>query len=93
MGDKDTRTPGLTDPKEIAEKRKENEASERIATMKDSSAQAFLEFKVETNARLDRIEKFLEMSKMKTEKKPNPKPEREIRPSGAKDTSWEVSKD
>lgn len=89
MKNEDTRTPGLTDPKEIAEKRKENETSERarIATMRDSSTQAFLNFKLDTEARLNEIEKILKIIPM--EKRPVGRPRIE-KPS---DGDIEVSKD
>lgn len=84
-----TKMPGLTDEKEIEIRRKKNEDIERrrIATMKDSSTQAFLNFKMDTNERLDKIEKALDLSSAK-ERTITPKAEK---PANTKD--FEVSKD
>jgi len=94
-----TRTQGITDPKEIERIRKETDKRtlSQIATMKDSSTQAFLEFKLVTNSRLDALEKAILTPDKKEEvksEKPKVMPNiGSVSRGKPKSTDWEISKD
>ena len=93
-----SQTQGITDPKEIERIRKETDKRtlSQIATMKDSSTQAFLEFKLVTNSRLDALEKAITPEKKEEVKSGKPKVMPNIGSVSRgkpKSTDWEISKD